>query len=89
MLTDPESWTGGVLKLQKNGLSRGDREPYKKSHIEEIKYRHNEAVTFYNKDSRHKVTEIKSQTNSEDRIIFTCSIYGESETNEYKKTISF
>jgi hypothetical protein len=85
MLTNPDSWKGGVLELQVNGIDRGDMPPIEKRDIEKIKYFHNSAVTFYNKDSRHRVTKIESQDGSQDRIIFTCSIYGENETKEYCK----
>lgn len=86
MLTDPNSeqgWNGGILELQKNGIEREESPPVNKSVTEAIQYCYNEAVTFYNRDSRHRVTQITAQKNSEDRIVFIASIYGEKETKDY------
>lgn len=80
MLTDPSSWKGGELQLQVNSI-----EEYKQNiqKITQIKYEYNEAITFYNKDSIHRVTRINSSHDSDDRIIFTCSFYGPEETKKY------
>lgn len=81
MLSNPNSWNGGFLEIQKNGIEKGDRKGT--GLTEQIRYLFNEAVTFYNKDSRHRVTRIESHNEAEDRIIFTCSIYGDKETEAY------
>lgn len=87
MLTDSDSWKGGHLEIQKNGANRHEKPPVSKTsgNTDRIKYRYNDVVTFYNKDSRHRVTQIESNSNSQDRIIFTCSIYGKHETDAYCK----
>lgn len=86
MLTNPDRWNGGVLELQKNGADRDEEPPLKGDEKTQIKYCFNEAVTFYNKDSRHRVTEIQPKKNPEDRILFIASIYGEAETEMYLKS---
>jgi len=85
MLTDPNSWKGGHLELQKNGPNRHEKPPIHNASdkTERIKYNYKDVVTFYNKDSRHRVTQIESDVNSQYRIIFTCSIYGTDETKAY------
>jgi hypothetical protein len=87
MLTDPDGWKGGFLELQKNGVDRDEKPPLKRCDVTKIKYCFNEAVTFYNKDSRHRVTEIHPKNNS-DRIVFIASLYGEEETKLYLQSIS-
>jgi hypothetical protein len=85
MLTNPRTWKGGHLELQKNGPNRHEKPPIHNrfDKTERIKYEYADIVTFYNKDSRHRVTQIESDVNSQDRIIFTCSIYGTDETKAY------
>jgi len=85
MLTNPNTWKGGHLELQRNGSNRHEKPPIHNTSdkTERIKYNYKDVVTFYNKDSRHRVTQIESKDNSEDRIIFTCSIYGTHETKAY------
>lgn len=70
MLTHP-TWIGGHLLYKRDGVT------------DEIDYQFNEAVTFNNKGAEHLVTKIQSTPNCEDRIVFTCSIYDEEDTQAF------
>ncbi len=80
-----EGWKGGDLVLQRNGIERKDQPPTHGDQSTLIQYHHNEAVTFYNKDSRHCVTQIDPKTDM-NRIIFACCIYGQKETKDYRSS---
>ena len=85
MLTKP-TWSGGHIKIDRNGVESGHKRSKKEvSKIKEIQYRFNEAVTFWNKNSRHSVTPIQSVNKTDDRIAFIVSLYGSQETRTFRE----
>ena len=85
MLTKP-TWSGGHIKIERNGVERGSkRSKNDTGKTEEIQYRFNEAVTFWNKNTRYSVTPIQTKNKTEDRIAFIMSLYGPEETRIFRE----
>jgi len=76
MLTDPNTWKGGNLQIRDGGNSGGN------GTNQTYKYAHNEAVTFINKNTQHRVTRIIPFCDSA-RIALIVSVYGPDETSQF------
>lgn len=79
MLTDPSNWSGANLQLR----DLRDIKDTKNSKFVTHKYSYNNAVTFINKGTEHRVTQLRPLNRDGARIVLIVSVYGSDETKTY------
>lgn len=84
MLTDPSNWLGANLQF------RDIKDQKDTKNINDFithKYAYNNAVTFINKGTEHRVTRLRPINIDSSRIVLIISVYGSDETKTYLDSV--